>query len=1122
MSDQTRLDPVYNQLSAIRDDLSASYAQPPNVGDYGGYSSITAQIMNPALIPPSMPMQGFNAELSLMRYSGAAEMGQIYEDAMRANQEKRNWFEVGMGAGGGLAWMGGMALGSAVGGPIGGMVGGFAASMLFERLRDPLESLFKVNQINPAVTASDWTQGIISEQVMAMAYMAGDLGPGGRAGITKDQAETMGADLYNFMRGQGLQGMEITRIAPYLMRSGILDSSSNLEELTEKVEKQIETIANFVKRTGMRLKDAAQVTSGLAASGIASSDLLGVSTGIINTSAVANMDAAQYAQLAIGFAQPYSFGGNQPNVIASLNREVLFQDYLYQSGAVSQAEYLAAGRAVGAGSTIAQLGMSYWRAPANRRILYGMTADGMLNTSGISAMLAGESFPSSGMDAYNALSAEDRAAIRWQSGDMLNEHAGLFTDVMLSRMIDNLEDARYHDPFSQRQMLMERYGISRALATQFERREELMFDPRTNLGMVANASRAAAQTSRAQAINEHNIIMQRVIGLGRAVDAGDIGADPYDARQEFISRLLAGEDWETLVQEESSNPDSAMSRYLNADLQSLLSGGRMGADALQAVLSQITPEQRAIYGPRFADAATANLRREKFLGMKPWVFMRSEIGSPLGLFATGSATRISNEDLNNITLRYNPDTGSIEASFGTDPDRRWWDAGEYSFRNLDIDVAGFADAMDWETEDILAAQSRADILSGVTDMMPTRTQILYGQAFQRRAGYDLGVGGQRGAEAIQRAYDVSSYIASAPTAEEARTSLTSGTMGYNDAMDEWYYSVQDKYRRSGLSFTGNASDATDVYDFTNRLSETLFGYDMASPRFTPQDRQRLDYFTSIVYPSIAGARSEQQRDAEGDLGSALRTARARTGGGLTEEELRMRSAVGSRYNLSEEEWSTVSDIMIMSYAEGISLAQAANRLGVDDQDIRNATATIFGTRGAARGAVIAAGENYDIQMAGAQQALERFSYLFDPHIGGRSVTMAEALKAYRRGENVDFRYAEGYADTDLGRLASAVVTTDTLSEETLADLIAEDQRRRGVSSADDRETGGGTGGAGEDFSISTGTMNVTATTVIVSEGTGASGGGGNVGGGNSGGTGTGLTTGSPGDSGPWMRGGESD
>jgi len=1069
-----------------------------------------------------MPMQGFNAELSLMRYSGAAEMGQIYEDAMRANQEKRNWFEVGMGAGGGLAWMGGMALGSAVGGPIGGMVGGFAASMLFERLRDPLESLFKVNQINPAVTASDWTQGIISEQVMAMAYMAGDLGPGGRAGITKDQAETMGADLYNFMRGQGLQGMEITRIAPYLMRSGILDSSSNLEELTEKVEKQIETIANFVKRTGMRLKDAAQVTSGLAASGIASSDLLGVSTGIINTSAVANMDAAQYAQLAIGFAQPYSFGGNQPNVIASLNREVLFQDYLYQSGAVSQAEYLAAGRAVGAGSTIAQLGMSYWRAPANRRILYGMTADGMLNTSGISAMLAGESFPSSGMDAYNALSAEDRAAIRWQSGDMLNEHAGLFTDVMLSRMIDNLEDARYHDPFSQRQMLMERYGISRALATQFERREELMFDPRTNLGMVANASRAAAQTSRAQAINEHNIIMQRVIGLGRAVDAGDIGADPYDARQEFISRLLAGEDWETLVQEESSNPDSAMSRYLNADLQSLLSGGRMGADALQAVLSQMTPEQRAIYGPRFADAATANLRREKFLGMKPWVFMRSEIGSPLGLFATGSATRISNEDLNNITLRYNPDTGSIEASFGTDPDRRWWDAGEYSFRNLDIDVAGFADAMDWETEDILAAQSRADILSGVTDMMPTRTQILYGQAFQRRAGYDLGVGGQRGAEAIQRAYDVSSYIASAPTAEEARTSLTSGTMGYNDAMDEWYYSVQDKYRRSGLSFTGNASDATDVYDFTNRLSETLFGYDMASPRFTPQDRQRLDYFTSIVYPSIAGARSEQQRDAEGDLGSALRTARARTGGGLTEEELRMRSAVGSRYNLSEEEWSTVSDIMIMSYAEGISLAQAANRLGVDDQDIRNATATIFGTRGAARGAVIAAGENYDIQMAGAQQALERFSYLFDPHIGGRSVTMAEALKAYRRGENVDFRYAEGYADTDLGRLASAVVTTDTLSEETLADLIAEDQRRRGVSSADDRETGGGTGGAGEDFSISTGTMNVTATTVIVSEGTGASGGGGNVGGGNSGGTGTGLTTGSPGDSGPWMRGGESD
>lgn len=115
-----------------------------------------------------------------------------------------------------------------------------------------------------------------------------------------------------------------------------------------------------------------------------------------------------------------------------------------------------------------------------------------------------------------------------------------------------------------------------------------------------------------------------------------------------------------------------------------------------------------------------------------------------------------------------------------------------------------------------------------------------------------------------------------------------------------------------------------------------------------------------VYVSIAGARSEQQRDAEGDLGSALRTARARTGGGLTEEELRMRSAVGSRYNLSEEEWSTVSDIMMMSYAEGISLAQAADRLGVDDQDIRNATATIFGTRGAARGAVIAAGENYDI------------------------------------------------------------------------------------------------------------------------------------------------------------------
>jgi hypothetical protein len=343
-------------------------------------------------------------------------------------------------------------------------------------------------------------------------------------------------------------------------------------------------------------------------------------------------------------------------------------------------------------------------------------------------------------------------------------------------------------------------------------------------------------------------------------------------------------------------------------------------------------------------------------------------------------------------------------------------------------------------------------------------------------------------------------------------------MGYNDAMDEWYYSVQDKYRRSGLSFTGNASDATDVYDFTNRLSETLFGYDMASPRFTPQDRQRLDYFTSIVYPSIAGARSEQQRDAEGDLGSALRKARARTGGGLTEEELRMRSAVGSRYNLSEEEWSTVSDIMMMSYAEGISLAQAADRLGVDDQDIRNATATIFGTRGAARGAVIAAGENYDIQMAGAQQALERFSYLFDPHIGGRSVTMAEAIEAYRRGENVDFRYAEGYADTDLGRLASAVVTTDTLSEETLANLIAEDQRRRGVSSADDRETGGGTGGAGEDFSISTGTMNVTATTVVVSEGTGVSSGGAS----NSRETGTGLTTGSPGSFGPWMRGGESD
>jgi len=1034
--------------------------------------------MNPALMAPTMPLPAYQAELSLLRYQGAAQMGQAYEQAMRSQEQNRNWFEVGMGFVGGAGFLAGSAVGTAVGGPIGGFVGGMAGSILAEGLRDPLESLFGINNMQPVVSGTQWTQGVISEQMHAMAFMGGNFGPGGRPGISMEQATNLGESMYGFMRSQGLQGMEITRLAPYIMQSGALDNSSNLQELTDNVERQVEAIANFVKRAGMKLEEAGQMTAGLVQAGVGLDDLVNVSNGMISTATAAGVSTAQYAQFATGFAQPYAMSGNIDNLIGGLNQEVLFQDYLYSTGAVSRAEYNAAGGAMGAGGMMAQTNMNYWNSSANRRILYGMTAAGGLNASGIQSMLAGEAFPDAGMSTYENMTDAERAATRWRSREMLNENPNLFTDVMLSRMMDDLSDDGYTDPFSQRQMLMERYGVPRSMATQMERREELMFDPRTQMGIMGTTAQSAVQAERTQNIASYNTMMQRILGLGRAVNTGERLQEPYGDRQRFMNRMLAGEDYATLVQEETINPNSAMSSFLNADLAYLQSGGNMSFDAIQAAFGTMSEAERAQYGPLIEAALNEALQSQDVGVIGDDINLRTEAQN-VGFFTPGEAEgRWYRGD---ATIAYNENTQSFDVTTGG----RTWSANEYSFRDMDIAITPFVNAMARGADRNIDALTRANNLNTMASYMPTQTQMLYGQEFQRRYYDQYGqsawgpsaIGSTRdlAASSIEQTADMYRYFASAPTRSESETALTNRWLGNTSGLDTWFDEALQKQRNAGLVFSGSYSDANDVYGFTNELATELFGYSTTDPRFSATDRQRLDYFTSIAYPSFANNQESYVSAAADAVGGSNALAR-QAGSPLTATERQMRAAIGQRYSLNAQDWASVSDVLMMSYSGDMTTGEAANTLGVTDEGVLGAVATMGSSRAeTARAAVIAAGTRGGVQMAGAGQALTAYSSLLTATSAeGKAITMPEAIAAYGRGEAVDFNYAEGIAGTSQGALLQELVEKDTLSEDTLRGIIEETNRRSGAANADSATTGF----EGNEFGISSENVTIQATGAV--------------------------------------------
>lgn len=175
-----------------------------------------------------------------------------YSRAMSAQSDKEFLHQmIGTGVGSVMGAFGGM----------GGFLGG---SMGYNWMAGQLGWLEQQEMYD----RDDYITGNMAEATFMSAYRTMDPFAFGRRGMTGDQASEMAERLLPTMRGQGFDGMELTRMLPILEEQGALRPQGNfssteeaLEEFETRISGFVERIGNIVRQTNMDIETATYLST---------------------------------------------------------------------------------------------------------------------------------------------------------------------------------------------------------------------------------------------------------------------------------------------------------------------------------------------------------------------------------------------------------------------------------------------------------------------------------------------------------------------------------------------------------------------------------------------------------------------------------------------------------------------------------------------------------------------------------------------------------------------------------------------------------------------------------------------------------------------------------------------
>lgn len=321
------------------------------------------------------------------RTAASAQAAGVY----RAVMEEQNARDLQVAAGRGLAVV--------AGGFLGGGIGAYGAGKLFDFGAD----FMGWHDPKQVYSQNEWTKSQIARSMdTSLDSVFTNFQFGGR-GISMDQSNELAGDLFNNMRSQGFQGLELERMMPMLSASGILTPQGNydsqdqaVDELAGRLETLTSKIGDAVKKASLSIEEATAFVireNKLAGGdvGLGDNRLMGSMQGLSSATGMTYDESMRFMTSSIG-----EWGGTSSDLIPFTEAAAVSAvagQAAYQTSARSTSWDRAGGVAAVAGG-YASAGNDFWMEDKNRDRLGRMWASGNLNSGTFYDMGEGGRFDS--------------------------------------------------------------------------------------------------------------------------------------------------------------------------------------------------------------------------------------------------------------------------------------------------------------------------------------------------------------------------------------------------------------------------------------------------------------------------------------------------------------------------------------------------------------------------------------------------------------------------------------------------------------------------------------------------------------------------------------------------------
>lgn len=1071
--------PVYNQLSTIRDDLVRGQMMglSGGIGTTPVQSTMVSQILNPA--PPPSPMVGstlYETSIYGARIDAAASMQEAYRQNVTKVANAESTFNTVFGGISTAAFMSGHP------------ILGLGISLLQNPVKNILQDVGIMPKPEPVFGTEELTRANIASQIHRVAFANLDpFATGGERGISVEQARNLAPDVMDFMRDQGFQGMEMGRLMQGAAGAGVFSGVENIRQITGRIKDYIQTISQFVRETGASLEEAGQVAAVGNRLGVGQSGMSDFMRNISVGANIGGISATSFMQMGAQVVQPFAQSGiNLAPAFDALTWDTAMMRTMSNMGMVSNVAMQQMGGAAGAASSINQMAMNYWTSPRNLRRAAAMSMGGSWDATQMQQVIRGEGFADDYMDAYNNADINDRLRAQWFAQENIVANADLAAEAMIGTMFARMEDMDITDPIAQQQQLT-RWGLSRAQAQITYAQHAAVGDP----GLQLRAYNRSLLLQREQAVagirNTGRTAFRDLVAMGAVISHS--GGDRRDLIQMFNEDFNSEyQGWAENVNLYSGSYGGA--QYVNAamGLPNLRGRSRIYAGTLGAMLQGFTAEERNMIGPQLAS----------MFNEQQWTY-----------------------DL----------PGGGDQSEAQKPFEVLWDAEREQFRYRGQNAEGlYVDI----TDDILSGNSRYFLEENVVDDLAQDVERVLDRAAEGVPGgpsttLERIVPTRGQARIMASAYRANeAYRASFGTIPDMNTTLQLGpvtipgsnvnramqdaaliprllTRGQIGTASEAIFGGQQGGRRReiyeqlaslgatelerfGGSFTAGitAGDTSAPLTLMNRLAQELHGENATFLALGATEQEDIINVAGVMFPEYATQTEELEAEATRKAtvlaeqfttmyaaqDSMSATERARRLGGLRG---RISDVAGiSRSEVTDTVLQHVS-FLATATAGNMTTQQALDELGLTGtarETALNAYRASIGYMGMSDVEIanLTGGEDRRAQMSYVRTTLQE-SLQGKIVIGeeGRALTTAD-LDKMLRGESVgDVRFAGGVSEAFRERFGS-LVEDDKLATELIASILSEQT---------DAVPGGESPGLGGGAFNMTGNMTVAASNVNV-------------------------------------------